>query len=88
METVVSAENAAGGTRVRTDVLNSTFHFESLNDFDLFGTGSDNDSIHTPQSPGLSYCCPSCDYHNSYGANWCMECGTALTGSKHASLVL
>ena len=82
METVVSAENAAGGTRVRTDVLNSTFHFESLNDFDLFGTGSDNDSIHTPQSPGLSYCCPSCDYHNSYGANWCMECGTALTGCK------
>ena len=85
METVVSAENAASGTRVRTDVH---LNFESLSDFDLFSTSSDNDSIHTPPSPGLSHCCPSCDYRNSYGANWCMECGTALTGSKHASLVL
>ena len=83
MKTVVlskSAAKAASSTRVCTDVLNSTF--ESLSDFDLFGTGSDNDSIHTPQSPGLSHCCPSCDYRNSYGANWCMECGTALTGCK------
>ena len=75
-----SAAKAASGTGVCTDVLNSTF--ESLSDFDLFGTSSDNDSIHTSQSPDLSHCCPNCDYHNSYGANWCMECGTALTGSK------
>ena len=83
MKTVVSSKSAAkpaSSIRVCTDVLNSTF--ESLSDFDLFCTSSDNDSIHTPQSPGLSHCCPSCDYHNSYGANWCMECGTVLTGCK------
>ena len=83
METVVSSKSAAkaaSSTRVCTDVLNSTF--ESLSDFDLFCTSSDNDSIHTSQSPDLSHCCPSCDYHNSYGANWCMECGTVLTGCK------
>jgi len=83
METVVSSKSAAkaaSSTRVCTDVLNSTF--ESLSDFDLFCTSSDSDSIHTSQSPDLSHCCPSCDYCNSYGANWCMECGTALTGCK------
>ena len=83
METVVSSKSAAkaaSSIRVCTDVLNSTF--ESLSDFDLFCTSSDNDSIHTSQSPDLSHCCPSCDYHNSYGANWCMECGTVLTGCK------
>lgn len=76
------AENAAGDVKVCTDVLNSTF--ESLNDCRLFGTSSDNDSIHTPRSSGLSQCCPSCNSHNSHGANWCVECGTVLTKSRQA----
>ena len=90
METVSlkSAENAAGDTKICADALNSTF--EPLNDFGLFGTRSDNDtpqspgSIHTLRSSGLSQCCPSCDSHNSYGANWCVECGTVLTKSRQA----
>ena len=35
-----------------------------------------------PPSGSRLRCCPHCGHHNDPGANWCIECGTALIGSR------